>query len=351
MKMMMNPMTRMITVSDFYKPTVNIGSLDYKDVFLVPQYSEVTSRSQVDTSVHIGDFKIDVPVISANMDTVTAGEMAHAMAEGGAIGAIHRFMTVEQNIHEFQIGTGEKSHPCFVSIGVNEESKDRARKLYNAGARNFVIDIAHGHSRMMRDMTTWLRETYSDVYVMAGNVATAQAVKDLASWGAHAIKVGIGPGNVCTTKNVTGVTVPQFSAVMECATVLHGMYGNKPLIVADGGITEIGDIAKALAAGADLVMCGRLFASAREAPGERVGGKKVYRGMASRDAMLNIRNASSLPTAEGVSTLIDASEHSAIDIVNQIKGGLQSSFSYSNARNLCEFQMNAKFGVRHTQMK
>ena len=342
-------------MNNFYRPTVDIGALDYKDVYLVPQYSEVTSRSQVDTSVHIGDFKIDVPVISANMDTVTAGEMAYAMAEGGAIGAIHRFMTVEQNIREFQIGTGDihyqKSYPCFVSIGVNEESKERARRLYNAGARNFVIDIAHGHSRMMRDMTTWLRDTYSDVYVMAGNVATAQAVKDLASWGAHAIKVGIGPGNVCTTKNVTGVTVPQFSAVMECASVLHGMYGNKPLIVADGGITEIGDIAKALAAGADLVMCGRLFAGAREAPGERVGGKKVYRGMASKDAMLTIRNASSLPTAEGVSTLIDASEHSAIDIINQIKGGLQSSFSYSNARNLCEFQMNAKFGVRHTQMK
>ena len=224
-------------------------------MYIVPQYSEVTSRSQVDTSVHIGDFKIDVPVISANMDTVTAGEMAHAMAEGGAIGAIHRFMTVEQNIHEFQTASGNKSHPCFVSIGVNEESKDRARFLHAAGARNFVIDIAHGHSRMMRDMITWLRETYSDVYVMAGNVATAQAVKDLASWGAHAIKTGIGPGNVCITKNVTGVTVPQFSAVMECASALHDIYGNKPLIVADGGITEIGDIAKALAAGANLVMC------------------------------------------------------------------------------------------------
>ena len=109
----------------FLKEFNNSGDLDYKDVYIVPQYSEVTSRSQVDTSVHIGDFKIDVPVISANMDTVTAGEMAHAMAEGGAIGAIHRFMTVEQNIHEFQTASGNKSHPCFVSIGVNEESKDR----------------------------------------------------------------------------------------------------------------------------------------------------------------------------------------------------------------------------------
>ncbi len=337
----------MNTVSDrFYKPYVDIGALDYKDIFLVPQYSEVTSRSQVDTSVCLGELKIDVPVISANMDTVTGGEMATAMHRAGAIGAIHRFMPIDQNVAEFNAAI-----PSFVSIGVNEESKVRAKALYDAGARYFVIDIAHGHSRMMRDMTTWLRDTYPDVFIMAGNVATGQAVKDLASWGANAVKVGIGPGNVCTTKNVTGVTVPQFSAVMECASVLHTMYGNKPLIVADGGISEIGDIAKALGAGADLVMCGRLFASAREAPGERVGGKKVYRGMASKDAMLTIRNVSSLPTAEGISTLIDASEHSAVDIVNQIKGGLQSSFSYSNARNLCEFHLNAKFGIRHTQMK
>lgn len=350
MKKILSGLTRMNTVSDYFKTFVNVGDLDYKDVFLVPQYSEVTSRSQVSTSVHIGDMTVDVPVISANMDTVTAGEMAHAMSKGGAIGAIHRFMDVEQNIREFETANG-KTHPCFVSIGVNEESKDRARKLYDAGARNFVIDIAHGHSRMMRDMTTWLRGKYPDVYIMAGNVATGQAVFDLTSWGANAVKVGIGPGNVCTTKNVTGVTVPQFSAVKECANVVRGMNGHKPLIVADGGITEIGDIAKAIGAGADLVMCGRLFAGCREAPGERVGGKKVYRGMASRDAMLTIRNVSSLPTAEGISTLIDASEHSAIDVVNQIKGGLQSSFSYSNARNLCEFQINAKFGIRHTQMK
>lgn len=350
MNRMPSGQTRMNTVSDhFYKPYVDIGSLDYKDVFLVPQYSEVTSRSQVSTSVIIGDMKIDVPVISANMDTVTAGEMAQAMSVGGGIGAIHRFMDISQNVREFEIAHGN-FHPCFVSIGVNEESRDRAVALYNAGARNFVIDIAHGHSRMMRDMTTWLRGKYSDVYIMAGNVATGQAVRDLVSWGANAVKVGIGPGNVCTTKNVTGVTVPQFSAVKECANVVRGMH-NKPLIVADGGITEIGDIAKALGAGADLVMCGRLFASCREAPGERVGGKKVYRGMASRDAMSTIRNPNSLPTAEGISTLIDASEHSVIDVVNQIKGGLQSSFSYSNARNLEEFHLNAMFGIRHTQMK
>jgi len=330
----------------FWKEFSYCGDLDYKDVYILPQYSEVTSRSQVETSVKIDDLIIQTPVISANMDTVTNAEMTVAMYQGGGIGALHRFMSIEDNVEMFR-----RSAPCFVSIGVNEESKERAHALYSAGARRFVIDIAHGHSRMMRDMTTWLRNKYSDVYIMAGNVATGQAVMDLVSWGANAVKVGIGPGNVCTTKNVTGVTVPQFSAVLNCASALETINGIKPLIVADGGITEIGDIAKAIGAGADLVMCGRLFAGTREAPGERVGGKKVYRGMASKDAMLTIRTASSLPTAEGISTLIDSTEQSASDVVNQIKGGLQSSFSYSNSKNMEEFHENVLFGLRKTEMK
>ncbi len=182
----------------FNKVYANTGELGFADVFILPQYTEVTSRSQVDTSIQLGHLRIDVPVISSNMDTVTDGHMAYAMAEGGAIGAIHRFMDIDRNVHEFQVGTGnidnQKSYPCFVSIGVNEESKDRAHRLYEAGARYFVIDIAHGHSKMMKDMMEWLRKTYPDVFIMAGNVATPDAVHSLSAWGADAIKIGIGPG-------------------------------------------------------------------------------------------------------------------------------------------------------------
>ena len=178
----------------FWKEFSYCGDLDYKDVYILPQYSEVTSRSQVETSVKIDDLIIQTPVISANMDTVTNAEMTVAMYQGGGIGALHRFMSIEDNVEMFS-----RSAPCFVSIGVNEESKERAHALYSAGARRFVIDIAHGHSRMMRDMTIWLRETYSNVFIMAGNVATGQAVKDLTSWGADAIKIGIGPG--CFSKD------------------------------------------------------------------------------------------------------------------------------------------------------
>ena len=321
-------------------------ALDYKDVFLVPQYSECSSRSEIDTSITISkNLTLSVPVISANMDTVTEHKLATSMRRGGGIGALHRFMSIERNIQEFKLTPSE----VFVSIGVNEESKLRAQKLLEAGATHFIIDIAHGHSKLMKDMVAWLRsEGGAGIFIMAGNVATQHAIGDLASWDVDAIKIGIGPGNVCLTKNVTGVTVPQFSAVKACAEARKCLVDapRRPLLVADGGIAEIGDIAKALAAGADLVMCGRLFAASQEAPGERINGKKVYRGMASKDAMLTIRSQSSLPTAEGASTLIDASAISAEEICAQIKGGLQSAFSYSNSRTLQEFQDKAQWATR-----
>ena len=381
------------------------GAREFKDVYIVPQYSEVTSRSQVDTSVSLRNMLVDVPVISANMDTVTDSKMAIAIAKAGGIGALHRFMTIEENVRQCReaIEALDGEPRFFVSIGVNEDSKERAVALFQAGARAFVIDIAHGHSKMMKDMMAWTRDKFGDeIILMAGNVATPHGVQDLQDWGADLIKVGIGPGAVCTTKNVTGVTVPQFSAVVDCAAffgmrhkdelmkssmmatqkarqpvyppapaisiassgslTIQGiaaylsipapeptMMFSKPrtLIVADGGITEIGDIAKALGAGADLVMCGRLFASCHEAPGERINGKKVYRGMASRDAMLTIKkNDTLLPTPEGVSTLIETTEDTVANVISQIKGGLQSAFSYSNSRNLKDFQQNVKFGLR-----
>lgn len=323
--------------------------LDYKDVFLEPQYSEVISRKHVDVSCKLPNgITLEVPVISANMDTVTEAEMATAMKKGGGIGALHRFLSIERNVEIFK----KSPIDTWVSVGINEESKERAIALYDAGARNFLIDIAHGHSLNMFNMLTWLRKKYKEnIAIMAGNVASIDAVKDLTNWGADIVKVGIGPGNVCLTKNVTGVTVPQFSAVNMCAKGAIELAKNKlikkePLIVADGGATEYGDIAKALAAGAHMVMCGRLFASCKEAPGQRIGNKKIYRGMASKDAMLVIKNNDNLPTAEGMSILIENSEQSAIEILLQIKGALQSAFSYSNSKTLKEFHERAKWNVR-----
>lgn len=342
-----------------------VNGRDYKQVFILPQYSDITSRTQVDTSLVLkeelmGDkgFKLEVPIMSANMDTVTDGNMALAIWRAGGIGGIHRFMTIEENVKQFQF-VKDEGGKCFVSIGVNADSKERAMALHAAGARNFIIDIAHGHSLMMREMIEFMRQKFGVYcFIMAGNVATPQACKDLFSWGVDAVKIGIGPGAVCTTKNVTGVTVPQFTAVYNCCDSMYkqeymDIYKktnnhmiSKPLLVADGGIQEIGDIAKALGAGADMVMCGRLFASCQEAPGPRINGQKVYRGMASKDAMLTIKDASVLPTPEGISTVLEITGETVGDIVKHIKGGLQSSFSYSNARNIEQFQKNVEFGLR-----
>lgn len=316
--------------------------LDYKDVFLIPQYSEITSRTQVDTSVSIRNMlSLDVPVISANMDTVSESEMCIAMHKAGAIGALHRFMTIERNVEEF-LKVKTSGSKCFVSIGVNADSKDRAKALLASGAEYFVIDIAHGHSKMMKDMLIWLRnETGSNAIIMAGNVAEVEAVESLRKWGADIAKVGIGPGAVCLTKNVTGVTRPQFSAVIDCST------GQIP-VVADGGIREIGDICKAIGAGASMVMCGKLFAGTLEAPGARIDGAKVYRGMASKDAMLTIReDDGNLPTPEGMTTTIKQ-EGSVVEVVKHIQGGLRSAMSYTNSKTIKHFRNNAKFGIRFT---
>ena len=194
---------------------------------------------------------------------------------------------------------------------------------------------------MMKNMIEWFRKEFgNDVVIMAGNVATSDGAKDLERWGADLVKVGIGPGAVCLTKNVTGTTRPQFSAVMDCAKSV-----TIP-VVADGGIVEIGDICKAIGAGASFVMSGRLFAGCKEAPGTLIGSEKVYRGMASKDAMLTIRkDDGNLPTPEGKSTTVNQTG-SAEEVVKNIKGGLQSAMSYANAKTIAEFHEKAKFGQR-----
>jgi IMP dehydrogenase len=317
----------------------------YKDVFLVPQFSDILTRSEVDTSVDLAGVKLKIPVFSANMDTITESETCGEMSLSGGMGVMHRFMSIEDNVREFDEAFYSKGADLFVSVGVNGDSKERFKALYEEGARLFNIDIAHGHSKMMVDMLKWIRDGYDDVIIMAGNVATIDGVNELAFNGANIIKVGIGPGNVCTTKNVTGVTYPQFSAVRECSSELNSNL--KVPIVADGGISEIGDIAKAIAAGASAVMCGRMFASCKETPAITVDGKKVYRGMASKDAMKRIKSEDSLPTPEGISVLLDEPITSIEEVMNDIKGGLQSAMSYAGARNIPDYQKRAIFGVRH----
>ncbi len=304
--------------------------LTFDDVLLIPSYNDISSRSNVDTSARLGDHHtLGLPVISANMDSVTGYNMAIAMTKAGGMGILHRFMSIEENVREYQMSVNEFG-PVGVSIGVGEGGKERAIALFKAGARIFCVDVAHGHSKAVGQQIKFLRGAYGDgIFIIAGNVATYAGADYLASCGADAVKVGIGPGSVCTTRRKAGVGVPQLTAIEDCSRA-------NAIIIADGGMRDPGDVVKAIAAGADLVMSGGFFAGVEETPGEVIeepdyyngeyvakvvdhgdrralydgikpGVKKfkVYRGMASKEAQDDARGGmGDWKTAEGVSIKI-----------------------------------------------
>lgn len=457
--------------------------LTFDDVLLLPRRSKISSRREVSTrSRFTRRIELNLPIVSAAMDTVTESAMAIAMAREGGIGVIHRFMPAERQAEEVlkvkraenvviedpytigpeasvedawrlmrrvgvsgllvvdeekrllgivtrrdilfqdpkalvrdvmtprgemvvaEPGIGmEEAREIFkrykveklplvdrggrlvglitssdlvkrsmyptasrdgkgrlmvaAAIGVKEESVRRAELLVEAGADALVIDVAHGHSEMVLRMLRRVREIFGDdVEVVAGNVATPEGVEDLAAAGASAVKVGVGPGSVCTTRVVTGVGVPQLTAIMWCAEAAERM--DIP-IIADGGVRSSGDVVKALAAGASTVMVGRLLAGTDESPGAVVvkDGKKhkIYRGMASLYAMLGREVRENNNDMEA---LLDVSEYSyyaegieayvpytgsAAEVVRQLAAGLRSGMSYLGARTVEELKRNAVF--------
>ncbi|MBU4421709.1 IMP dehydrogenase [Candidatus Parcubacteria bacterium] len=448
--------------------------LTYKDVLLVPQRSAIPTRKLIDVSSNLTrGIKLKIPIVSANMDTVTEYEMAIAMARMGGIGVIHRFMTIEQEAEEvskvkrsesYRIDTpysilpdktlGEAreimrrngvsgllvvdesgklegiltrrdeiyEHDEFklvrelmtpkerlivayenielqeakkilakhrieklplvneggslvglitskdiiktmefpnatkdergrlrvvAAIGTKEDALERAQALEEAGADALVIDIAHGHSEMVINTLELLKNYNIKIPVIAGNVATPEAARDLIAAGADAIKVGVGPGSTCITRLIAGVGVPQFTAVLECAREAE-KYGIP--VIADGGVAFSGDIAKAIGAGASTVMLGSLLGGTDESPGITLTKKgrkyKVSRGMASLGANIN-RNSNkdtenSDYVAEGVEAMVPY-RGSVAEILNQLVGGLKSGMSYSNAMSVPEMWKNAKF--------
>ncbi|MEM4401966.1 MAG: IMP dehydrogenase [Candidatus Caldarchaeum sp.] len=460
--------------------------LTFDDVLLVPKRSAIRSRREVSTRTFFTKrIELEIPVVSAAMDTVTEAEMAVAMAREGGIGVLHRFNTVEQQVQlvkavkraeniaieePYTIGpeatvaeaeelmrlknvsglivvnpsrkllgmltrrdllfrpreakvaecmtpadrvvtarpdiTLEEAKQIFMrhkveklplvdsenhvkglvtsadivkklmyphasrdlkgrlmvaaAVGVKEDAVDRAESLTAAGADVLVIDVAHGHTEMViRTLRKIHQSLGDDVEVVAGNVATAEGVEDLAAAGASAVKVGVGPGSVCTTRVVAGVGVPQLTAVMDCAEAAEAM--DVP-VIADGGIRSSADVVKALAAGASTVMIGRLLAGTDESPGAvvvRNGRKmKIYRGMASFYAMLAkdsrageddiLQDASDYSfMAEGVEAYVPY-KGSASDVLRQLVAGLRSGLSYLGAYSIEELQRNAVF-IRMTE--
>ncbi len=319
-------------------------AITYDDVLLVPSYNHYESRKIVETKStdRTGKLTLEVPIMTANMDTITESSMANFMHEKGGIGFMHRFMSIERNIEEFKKCSGK----VVVSVGCNENEFERAQALKDAGADYFCIDVAHAHAKYIGKMLKKLRELLGkESCIIGGNVATYAGADYLASKGADIIKVGIGGGSVCTTRIKTGFGVPMLSSIQECARCDRS-------IIADGGIRTPGDIVKALAFGADFIMIGSMMAGTGPTPGETFekilsdGSKKLfkkYRGMASLEVQEDYKGK--MPdwkTAEGVSTEIPASNNEAY-IIADIVGGLRSGLTYAGAANISELQRKLQY--------
>jgi len=309
-------------------------AITFDDVLLVPAYNNYESRRLVDLAVtdKTGRLTLQLPVFSSNMDTITGSQMANFMCLHGGMGVLHRFMTIEENVAEFQRCTDS----VFVSIGCSEQELQRAAALRDAGAQFFCIDVAHAHAKYVGKTIKALRKLLHDACIMAGNVATYAGADYLASCGADIIKAGIGGGSVCTTRIKTGYGVPMLTCIQECARVDRS-------IIADGGIRTAGDIVKALAFGADFVMLGGMLAGTRPTPGEvltKENGRKVkrYRGMASREAQEKFMGQmNEWKTAEGVATEVPYREDEEA-IIADIIGGLRSGLTYSGSNTIRQLQ-------------
>lgn len=326
--------------------------LTYDDVLLLPNYSEVMPSEADVASQLTNEIMVRLPVIASPMDTVCESRMAITIGKLGGYGIIHRNFSITDQVAELQKVLAQ-GITCGVAVGVGDDFEPRVRALVEAGAKEICLDSAHGHSKNIIDATRFMKETYPDIQVISGNVATYEGAKALFEAGADAIKVGMGPGSICTTRVVSGMGVPQLSAVVE--TVRAARECGKH-VIADGGIKTGGDIIKALAAGASTVMLGSMLAGTDEAPGDviQVNGKlfKSYRGMGSVAAMKKGSAArygqeweqgkTKKLVPEGVEGLVPH-RGGLENHLYQLIGGVKSGMGYLGVRNLEELREKARF--------
>ena len=326
-------------------------SLTFDDILLVPQYSNILP-SETDISLKLTKkITLKVPFLSSAMDTVTESKMAIAMANAGGIGIIHRNLKIKKQSKEVK-KVKKKKLVVGAAVGTNNEDLDRAKSLIDNGCDLIIVDTAHGHSEKVLKTLSRLKKISKSIPICVGNIATGKAAKKLYNSGADIIKVGIGPGSICTTRMVAGIGVPQISAIMDVKQALHN---KKIKIISDGGIKFSGDIAKSLAAGADAIMMGSIFAGTDESPGKKFRHKgkfyKQYRGMGSIGAMSsgsagryfqkNFKDKSKF-VPEGVEGRVEY-KGNVSKIIYQLQGGLRSSMGYIGAKNLAQISKNAKF--------
>jgi len=318
-------------------------AVTYDDMLLVPQYSDITSRSEVDISSALSvTSALQLPIMASPMDTVSEVDMSVAMAKAGGLAVIHRYNTIpEQGDLVYRTASDISTSLTAAAIGVSGDYLERATTVVALGANVLCVDVAHGHHIMTKNALNELRKAFGDdIYIIAGNVCTLEGVNDVSDWGANAVRCNIGGGSICSTRIVTGHGLPGLQTIFDCARTDRDVK-----IIADGGIKTSGDIVKALAAGADFVMCGSLLAGTEESPGQVIslpdGSRmKEYRGMASKDAQMDWRNKSSTP--EGVASYIPY-KGSVTDILADLEGGIRSGLSYTGARTIAQLQHKAEW--------
>lgn len=311
--------------------------ITFDDVLLVPAYSEVLPREVSLKGRFSRNIGLESPFASAAMDTVTEAPMAIAMARKGGIGVIHKNMTAQMQADEVARVKAEGLRVA-AGVGITPDVLERVEKLVKAGVDAIVLDSAHGHSKGVLDALRAVKAAYPALDVVVGNIATAAAARDLIAAGADGLKVGIGPGSICTTRIVAGVGMPQLTAIADVAAIARDIP-----VIADGGLRYSGDVVKALAAGASCVMCGSMFAGTDEAPGDivEVDGVKMkgYRGMGSIDAMeagsadRYFQKGARKLVPEGVVARVPY-KGSVEDVIFQLEGGLRSGMGYCGAKDL-----------------
>ena len=327
-------------------------ALTYDDIQLIPNYSEVQSRQQIELTTSISkNWSINIPIVGSCMDTVTEFEMASTLMEMGGVGCIHRFMSIEEQVKQVQklaafretdLSLGHL--PIMAAVGVVGDYLDRAVALEEAGCNIILIDVAHGHHSNMEIALKELKsnlEEYTDV--IAGNIATAEAADDLIAWGADGLRVGIGGGSLCTTRVKTGFGVPNVTSIEEVVKIADQW---EIPVMADGGIKSSGDIAKALAVGADCVMVGSLLAGTKESPGAILetpaGLFKRYRGSASLET--KVTHGQQARNVEGESTTIPF-KGGVRFIINGLTDGIRSALSYGGADNIFDYQTTVNYNI------
>ncbi len=354
-------------------------ALSFNDVLLVPQFSTIASRQEVNLSTQIApDIKLSLPLIAVNMDTVVGVEMAKKIYALGGIAFYPRFNTIENTCKEIKEIT-DSGAKVIASIGIKDGYAERAQKLLDAGAIALTIDVAHAHTQRTLMVTEDLKRLFPNVSLIVGTVATYQGAYDLFRAGADTVRVGVGAGTICTTRIVAGSGVPQVTAISEASKAKNHIYIpeyfedarttirnlKEKYIIADGGMVNSGDITKALALGANAVCLGSLFAGTDEAPGDIIEidnqKYKEYNGSTSKTEKVKQVKKNSADKhqfytqhVEGVEGLIKY-KGPVENVVNELIAGLRSGFSYSGARKIEDLQRNAQFiqitpaGLRESQ--